>query len=150
MNNRHTHWTNHITNEMDTQWGTKACSNMRWWIEQGLQLVKNIIRENGQRWRTFKELIRLRRTRVAPPLYARMVNNIPWIATSRPPHTPCQWLARYEEEGHIKFVFHLHQMDSNEASLYMMEYIILLGKCGSGVREIQHKFCWFRVRVRNT
>ena len=38
-----------------------------------------------------------------------------------PPHTSGQWLARYKEEGHIKFVFHLHQMDPNEASLYMME-----------------------------
>ena len=110
-----------LTNESGIQWGTEARSNMRWWAERGFQSLKDIIRENGQRWRTFQELIHLRKTRVVPPLYARMVNNIPWIVTPRPPPTPGQWLAQYEEDGQLQVVYHLHQTYPTQASKYRKE-----------------------------
>ena len=107
-----------LTSELGIQWGTEARSNMRWWAERGFQTLQDIAREDNQGWRTFQELLRLRRTRVAPPLYARLVNNIPWAATPRPPPSPGQWLAQHEEDDSIEFIYHLQQTEPNIATLY--------------------------------
>jgi len=76
-----------LTNEMGVQWGTESRSNMKWWAAKGFQTVKDITRIDRHGWKTFQELIRLRRTRVAPPLYARLVQSIPWDATPKPPRS---------------------------------------------------------------
>ena len=110
-----------LTDERGVQWGTDARYNMRWWAEKGFQSLKDIIKENGQGWRTYQELLRLRRTRVAPTVYARMVNSIPWLATPRPPHTTGQWLAPYTDERDIQIVYHLKHPETNEATLYIRE-----------------------------
>ena len=110
-----------LTNERGVQWGTAARSNMRWWAERGFQALKDISKENGQEWRTFQELLRLRRTRVAPALYAQLVTSIPWAATPRPSHTCGQWLAPYDDENCIKLVYHLLHPETNEASIFRRE-----------------------------
>ena len=110
-----------LTNEIGTQWGTESRSNMKWWAEKGFQSLKHIAKENGQGWRTFQELIRLRRTRVAPHLYARLVNSIPWVSTPRPRPSPGQWLAEKEEDGQINFIYHLQQTEPMTATLYRKE-----------------------------
>ena len=77
-----------LTNELGVQWGTEPFSNMKWWAEKGFLTLKDIARIVGHGWRAFQELLKLRRTRVAPPLYARLVLNIPWDAIPRPSHSP--------------------------------------------------------------
>lgn len=51
----------------------------------------------------------------------KWIPNIPWAATPRPPHTPVQWLASYEEGNNINFVYHMQHPETNEASLYKRE-----------------------------
>ena len=110
-----------LTNEMGVQWGTERLTNMRWWAEKGFYALKDIIREDEQGWRTFQQLLRLRRTRLAPPLYAGLVRSIPWAATPRPSFSPGQWIAQKEEDGHIRFIYHLQRTSPLEASLYRKE-----------------------------
>lgn len=107
-----------LTNEMGVQWGTKPKSNMRTWAEKDFQTLQDIARSDGHGWRTFQELLRIRRTRAAPQLYAKMVNNIPWDATPMPPHSLGQWVAQQEENGSIQFIYHIQHIDPQEAALY--------------------------------
>ena len=55
-----------LTNPQGVQWGTKFRTNMRWWSEKGFRTLQDITRIDGEGWRTFDELLRLRRTSVAP------------------------------------------------------------------------------------
>jgi hypothetical protein len=92
---------------------------VEWWTTLGVHI-----------WRTFQELIRLRTSRVAPPLYTKLVNSIPWAASPMPIHKPGQWVAPQEEDGSIKFVYHLQPTTPNEATLYKKEtneQLVLLG-----------------------
>ena len=109
-----------LTSETGVQWGTEKISNMKWWAEKGFLNLKDIARSVSHGWRAFQELIKLRRTRVAPQLYARLVSSIPWDAIPRPPHAVGQWVA-VQEEGQIKHVYHLSNTDTEEASLYHKE-----------------------------
>ena len=70
-----------LTSEVGTQWGTEPRSKMRAWAVKDVQSLKDILRADGQGWSTFQELRRLRRTRAAPQLYARLIQSIPWEAT---------------------------------------------------------------------
>ena len=65
---------NHLlTSEAGIQWGTEVRSNMRWWSERGFRQLKDIVKEDEQGWKSFTELLRLRRTSVATALYARVL-----------------------------------------------------------------------------
>ena len=110
-----------LTNELGIQWGTEPRSNMLWWPGKGLRAIKDIIKREGQGWKDFQELPGLRRTRVAPPLYNRLVRSIPWEATPRPPHSAGMWLAEIEGDGNIHHVYHLHRTDPMEATFYRKE-----------------------------
>jgi hypothetical protein len=57
---------------------------------------------------------------VAPTLYARLVNSIPWDATPRPPHATGQWLA-IKKDGNISYVFHLRNQILQHATMYRKE-----------------------------
>lgn len=119
-----------LTNEVGVKWGTDPKTNMRWWSEREFRSLKDIMRPDGQGWKTFPELIRLRRTKVTPNLYARLVNSIPWEATKPPENTTGQWLASKEEGGNIQYVYHLKNPGSGEATLYKKEHteqLTLLG-----------------------
>jgi hypothetical protein len=93
---------------------------MKWWAGKGFITLKNIARNPGQGWRTFPELLTLKRTRVAPALYARLVNSIPWDAPPRPPHTTGQWLA-IRKDDNISYVFHLRKQVPQHATMYRKE-----------------------------
>lgn len=91
---------------------------MLWWAKKEYQALKDIARHDGHGWHTFLELARLRRTKVAPHLYARVVNNIPWDATQMPPAAIGQWVATKEDDGNIQHVYYITQSDTLEATLY--------------------------------
>lgn len=107
---------------------------MRWWPGKGLNSLKDIARSDGHGWRTFQELLNIRKTRVAPQLYNIMHTTIPWEATPRPPLSKGQWLAQQEEDGCIRFVYHLQQTDPPEATLYKRESNEQLGLLGTQQR----------------
>ena len=106
-----------LTNELGVQWGTEPISHMRWWAEKGFLTLKNIARNVGHGWRTYQELITLRRAKIAPALYARLVLSIPWDAYPRPTPSPGQWLAA-KVDNNIQQVYHLHTLDPHVATLY--------------------------------
>jgi hypothetical protein len=93
-----------LTNELGSQWGTKARSRMRTWAEKGYHTFKDIARDTKHGWKTFPELSRLRRTRNAPNLYTDLINSIPWESNPMPIHTKSQWVAQNEEADDIQFV----------------------------------------------
>ena len=107
-----------LTNEKGVQWGTEVRSNMRWWSEKHVRTLQDISRPDGWGWSTFTELRRLRRTSVAPALYARVVNSIPWVATPMPAHQIGQWIAAKENDGSIQKVYHLQNITPLEAKTY--------------------------------
>lgn len=76
-----------LTSEQSIQWGTIPRSNMLWWAEKYYQSLNDIARQDGHGWCTFPELRRLRGAKIAPQLYARVLNSVPWDATPRPPAT---------------------------------------------------------------
>ena len=91
---------------------------MLWWSKKKYKSLKDIARVDGQGWRTFAELLRQRCTRVAPPLYTRVIHNIPWDARPMPSPTIRQWLAIPEEDNSIHTVFQLQHTDPPEATMY--------------------------------
>jgi hypothetical protein len=101
---------NHLlTNEKGIQWGTEVRTNMRWWSEKNIRTLQDIARPDGRGWKTFTELRSLRRTSVAPALYDRVINNIPWASNPLPPHRKGQWIAAKEADGSIQRVYHLQE-----------------------------------------
>jgi hypothetical protein len=107
-----------LTNEVGIQWGTEPNSCMWKWAQKDFQALKDILRNDGYGWKSFPKLLRLRTNKVTPHVYNRVLNSIPWDATPPPPHTPGQWLAKQEEDGDIKFVYHMQQITPPEAILY--------------------------------
>lgn len=110
-----------LTSEKGVQWGTEFRTNMRWWSEKQFRTLQDIARPNWEGWRTFPELIRLRRTSVAPHLYDRVVRSIPWAAQPIPPHQPGQWIATKEEDGSIQQVYHVQDINPLEAKVYSIQ-----------------------------
>ena len=94
---------------------------MRPWAEKNIQALKDIIKEDGQGWCNFREIQRLRRTRAAPDLFAKLVQSIPWEASPQPTTSLGQWLASKEEDGHIKTVYHMQQIQPPIAHAYKKE-----------------------------
>ena len=131
-----------LTCEQGIQWGTDNRNSMRWWADKGIQAIKDIFKPEGS-WKSYSELGRLKKTRAAPPLYARLVNSIPWEATPAPDYTNGQWLACKEEDGQIRFIYHLKQANPQEANLYRKEtseQLTLLGtkqRVHPGAREVR-------------
>jgi hypothetical protein len=107
-----------LTSDRGIQWGTEPRSNMRWWAEKNFKTLQDIARPDGEGWRTFEELRRLRRTSVAPHLYARVVRSIPWISTPIPTHQTGQWIAAKDDDGAIRTVYHLQSIEPMEAKIY--------------------------------
>ena len=132
-----------LTNEIGSQWGTEPRSHMRRWAEKGIRTLQDITRIDSYGWCAFQELTRLRRSRIAPQLYAKMVNSIPWDAIPRPPPSQGQWVAQQEEEGDIRFIYHLQNIETNEADLYKKEsneQLVLLGhkqRVPAGIKEVR-------------
>lgn len=107
-----------LTSDKGIQWGTELRTNMRWWSEKQVRTLQDIARPDWEGWRTFPELRRLKRTSVAPNLYAKVVNSIPWTAQPMPPHQPGQWIAAKEEDGSIKHVYHIQHTNPMIAQVY--------------------------------
>ena len=110
-----------LTDTSGIQWGTHPRSNMRWWAENGVRNLKDLARPNGEGWQTFAELKRLRRTSVAPHLYARLVSGIPWNNAPAPAPRVVQWLAPKSEAGRIETVYHVRSTNPVAAPLYRKE-----------------------------
>ena len=107
-----------LTSDKGIKWGTELRTNMRWWAEKDFRTLQDIAREEGEGWKTFAELRRLRHTSVAPALYARMVRSIPWEAAPMPTHSKGQWIAAKEMDGSIQTVYHLQSISPMEATIY--------------------------------
>ena len=107
-----------LTSEKGIQWGTEFRTNMRWWSEKDFRTLQDIAREEGNGWRTFAELRRLRHTSVAPALYDRLVRSIPWAASPMPTHSKGQWIAAKENDGSIQTVYHVQSMSPMKATRY--------------------------------
>ena len=107
-----------LTSDTGVQWGTESRTNMRWWSEKQFRTLQDIARTDWEGWKTFSELLRLRRTSVAPFLYERLVRSIPWLAQPLPPHCAGQWIAAKEEDGSIQTVYHLQNNYPLEAKVY--------------------------------
>lgn len=108
----------YLTNEMGLQWGTDSHSNMKRWADKGIQSLKALTRAEGHRWRTFDEHTNLRRSSIAPGLYRRLVTSIPWEAQPAPPHSIGQWVAPKEEDGKIRTIYHITNIDPMTADIY--------------------------------
>ena len=106
-----------LTSEEGIQWGTEARSKMRMWPDKGISALQDIVKSDGQGWKTFQDLHRIRRTRAAPQLYAKLVQSIPWEAAPPPPATVGQWVAQ-REEGGFQFAYHIQHINPTRAILY--------------------------------
>ena len=107
-----------LTSTTGIQWGTETIPHMKWWMEKKFRSLQDIARPGEYGWKTFAELRRLRRTSVAPGLYARLTSSIPWESTPPPDPMTGQWLATKEEDGSLQSIYHLKNADSREAILY--------------------------------
>lgn len=132
-----------LTNEVGIQWGTESRSSLRRLAEKGFQQLKDIVSGNGQGWRTFQELNRLCRSRITTNLYDRLVASIPWEATPMPPYTSGQWVSFPDDDGHFRLVYHLHNTNPIEASVYRREnteQLVLIGskpQIPAGAKEVR-------------
>ena len=95
---------------------------MKWWSEKDFRALNDIARLDGYGWRTFLELLWLRRTNIVPPLYALVVSNILWDAIPMPPPAMGQWLAMKVEDGSIQTVYHLQNTTPMEAQKYQKDH----------------------------
>jgi exonuclease III len=107
-----------LTDNKGVQWGTEFRTNMRWWSEKNFRTLQDIAKIEGEGWKTFAELRRLRRTSVAPYLYDRVVRSIPWTATPMPTPRSREWIAAKEADGAINIVYHVLSTDPLEAKVY--------------------------------
>lgn len=94
---------------------------MLWWATKEYRTLKDIARHDGYGWRTFPELFRLRKTKVAPALYRRVVTSIPWEAQPMPQATSGQWVAAKTDNDSIGQVFHIQPGDPTLAALYIKD-----------------------------
>lgn len=107
-----------LTSDTGIQWGTEQKTNMLWWATKGYTMLKDFARQDGNGWRTFPELSRLRRTSLAPQLYTKVLESVPWDANPMPPASAGQWVAPREADGNIRRVYHLTSNDPQETTLY--------------------------------
>ena len=131
-----------LTSERGVQWGTEFRTNMRWWSEKQFRTLQDIARPDWEGWRTFSELLRLRRTSVAPFLYDRVVRSIPWLVQPMPPHQVGQWIATKEEDGSIQKVYHLQNINPLEAKVYnkqSSEQLHLVGQSQIAPAEVMRE-----------
>ena len=108
-----------LTNEQGIQWGTEAKTNMKYWADQRIQTIKDIVQEDGRGWIPFAEQRKLRRSRTAPQLYTRVLNSIPWQPIPSIPSIQGLWVAAKEEDGRIKKVYHITRTNPMAASVYL-------------------------------
>ena len=106
-----------LTNDNGVSWGREAKSNMLWWAEKGIRSIKNIAKPEGHGWQTLGEL-KLRRTKIAVPLYEKVIRNIPWEARPMPNPTLKQWLAVPEQDGSFHQVYQMQQIEPATATVY--------------------------------
>jgi exonuclease III len=109
-----------LTNDNGIPWGMTAKSNMLWWAEKEIRSLQDIARTGGYGWQTLEEL-KLRRTKVVVPLYAKVLRGIPWEARPMPPPEPGQWLAAPERDGTIQQVYQILQTAPLTATVYHKE-----------------------------
>lgn len=108
----------YLTSEEGIQWGTTPRSNMLWWAERGYKMLQDFTTPNGLRWSTFRELPRLKHTRLATQLYDRVINSIPWAPSPMPAPTIGQWVAPKDDDGSVRRVYHIKTVAPTTASLY--------------------------------
>lgn len=87
----------------------------------------------------FGELLRLRMTRVAPPLYTRLVHSIPWETTPIPSPTMGQWLAPKDNDGSIRTVYHIQKLDLVEQHRLLLVaqlHEVQIARCGGQKRMV--------------
>ena len=106
-----------LTNDNGVPWGMDPRSNMLWWAEKEIRSLKDIAHPEGYGWQTLTEL-KIRRTRIAIPLYAKVIRNIPWEARPMPPPSIGQWMATPTEDGSIQTVYQIQQTEPLTAAVY--------------------------------
>ena len=119
-----------LTNEEGVKWGTTPRSHMLWWAKKDYRALRDIARQDGHGWRTFQELFRLRRSKVSPALYNKVVDSIPWDATPMPPIAAGQWVAAKAANGNITQVYHIHHSEPLNASVYTKDHMETLQHSG--------------------
>lgn len=97
----------YLTNEQGVQWGTEAKTNLKFWAEKGVRVIKDLIKEDGNGWKPFADLITLRRSITSPQMHNRIIQSIPWQPHPIIPSTRGLWIAAKEEDGHIHKVYHI-------------------------------------------
>ena len=107
-----------LTNEQGIQWGTETNTNLKIWAEKNIKTVKDLMKEDGNGWKQFREHTSLRRCRGAAALHNRIIHNIPWEPALILPATQGLWVARKKEDGHIHKVSHITKMEPLEATAY--------------------------------
>ena len=128
-----------LTNEYGIKWGMEPKTKMRGWAEKGYHALKGIARGNEHGWKIFQELTRIRRAaRAAPQLFEHLVANIPWVAGPPPAATTGQWVAVKEESGHIEFVYHITDPNTQTTILYRKYNISKLNLLGHNQRYPNH------------
>lgn len=107
-----------LTNDMGVQWGTESRSNLVLWMERGIKSLQDIATTRGDRWRPFAEQPKIRRSHTTPPIYDKLVRNIPWEASPPPPPRIGQWLAPKDGDGNIIKIYHITRLEPLEATTY--------------------------------
>lgn len=108
-----------LTNEQGLQWGTDPKTNLKYWAEKTIWTVKDIVQEDGNGWKPFADLEKLRRSSAAPQMYVRILNSIPWQSIPILPSTLGLWIATKEEDGSIYKVYHITRAEPLETTTYI-------------------------------
>lgn len=91
------------------------------WASNDYMALKNLLRIDGQWWRSFEELRKLKNSPATPTFYTHVLQSTPWEARPLPPPSIGQWLAHPDHDGSIQRIFHLQQSQPSEATVYQME-----------------------------
>ena len=100
------------------QWGTEAKTNLKFWAEKGIKAIKDLVKEDGNRWKSFPEFTVLRRSVTSPHMYHRILHSIPWQPIPIIPAMRGLWIASKEEDGRIRIVYHISKSNSEEITSY--------------------------------
>lgn len=108
-----------LTNEQGLQWGTDARTNLKYWADQRIRTIKDLVKEDGTGWIPFPEHRNLKRSRTAPQLYTRILHSIPWQPIPTIPATQGLWVAAKDEDGRIQKIYHITRTDPMETAVYL-------------------------------
>lgn len=100
-----------LTDEQGMQWGTTPKTNLKFCAEKQITAIKDLVKEDGNGWKPFAELINLRRSITSPYMHNRIIRSIPWQPVPIIPSPKGLWIASKDDNGRISKVYHISNTD---------------------------------------